>query len=97
MFCELGTWKSLAAILSQPTADIFVCRRNEQHAGALPRTEEAAQSLVSDGYTLLIRHAEQHDEQLAEVAAAFARDFSAPVNIHMYCTPAGHFGFGWHY
>src|SRR5437868_4150246 len=25
------------------------------------------------------------------------RDFSAPVNIHMYCTPGGQFGFGWHY
>ena len=31
------------------------------------------------------------------VAAAFARDFAAEVNIHMYCTPGDQFGFGWHY
>jgi 50S ribosomal protein L16 3-hydroxylase len=95
--CELGTWDALAAILSQPNADTLVCRQNEQHAGPLPRTEPEAQALVADGYTLLIRHAERHDERLAKLAAAFARAFAAPVNIHMYCTPGGHFGFGWHY
>jgi 50S ribosomal protein L16 3-hydroxylase len=94
---ELGTWDSLTAILKQDTADVLVCRRNEQSAGPQPRTMDDARRLVEEGYTLLIRHAERHDERLAAVAAAFARDFAAPVNIHMYCTPGGHFGFGWHY
>jgi ribosomal protein L16 Arg81 hydroxylase len=95
--CELGTWRSLTTILSQPSADTLVCRRNEQYAGRLPQTESDAQRLVNDGYTLLVRHAECHDDRLADLAAAFARDFAAPVNIHMYCTPDGQFGFGWHY
>jgi 50S ribosomal protein L16 3-hydroxylase len=95
--CELGTWESLTNILSQPAADTLVCRRNEQYSGPLPQTESDAQSLVSDGYTLLVRHAERHDPQLASLAAAFARDFAAPINIHMYCTPGGQFGFSWHY
>src|SRR5205085_7566357 len=43
------------------------------------------------------RHAELHDEQLAELASSFAKDFAAAVNIHVYCTPAGEYGFGWHY
>lgn len=94
---ELGTWKSLAAILSQPAADMLVCRRNEHYTGDLPQTEVEAQRLVNDGYTLLIRHAEQHDQKLATLAESFSRDFAAPVNIHMYCTPGGQFGFGWHY
>ena len=25
------------------------------------------------------------------------RDFAAPVDVHLYCTPAGQPGFGWHY
>jgi 50S ribosomal protein L16 3-hydroxylase len=96
-FCELGTWESLAAVLNQDDADVLVCRRNEQYSGAMPRNEEQAKRLVDDGFTLLVRHAEKHDERLAKVAAQFARDFAAPVNIHMYCTPGGHYGFGWHY
>jgi 50S ribosomal protein L16 3-hydroxylase len=95
--CELGTWDSLRAILGHDAADVLVCRRNEQHCGPKPRTEQEAKSLVEEGYTLLVRHAERHDARLADVAAAFARDFAAPVNIHMYCTPGGQYGFGWHY
>src|SRR5436190_494345 len=93
--CELGTWKSLTAIIGQDNADVLVCRRNEQFAGPLPRTADHAMRLIDDGYTLLVRHAERHDARLAEVSAAFARDFASPVNIHMYCTPGGQFGFGW--
>jgi 50S ribosomal protein L16 3-hydroxylase len=95
--CELGTWESLTAILSRDDADVLVCRRNEQAAGTTPRTAEEARVLVADGYTLLVRHAERHDLRLADVAAEFARDFAASVNIHMYCTPGGQYGFGWHY
>jgi ribosomal protein L16 Arg81 hydroxylase len=95
--CELANWQSLTAILAQRNADVLVCRRNEQRAGSAPRSQADAQRLVDEGYTLLIRHAERHHERLGELAAAVARDFAAPVNIHMYCTPGGQYGFGWHY
>lgn len=95
--CELGTWDALAAIVSQSHADTLVCRRNEQFGGSPPRSIEDARKLVNDGYTLLVRHAEQHDERLAALAAGFAADLGGAVNIHMYCTPGGQFGFGWHY
>jgi 50S ribosomal protein L16 3-hydroxylase len=94
---SLGTFESLLSILGQQGADVLVCRRNEQWSGTLPRSEQEAQALLAEGYTILIRHAERHDERLAELAAAFARDFASAVNIHMYCTPAGEYGFGWHY
>src|SRR5687767_13273334 len=96
-FCELGDWNSLTAILGRDKADVLVCRRNEQYAGAQPRMGTEAGKLIEEGYTLLVRHAERHDGRLAELAAAFQRDFAAPVNIHMYCTPGGQYGFGWHY
>jgi ribosomal protein L16 Arg81 hydroxylase len=95
--CELGTWEMLTNLLARDVADVLVCRRNEQHSGDAPRSVDEAEQLIAEGYTLLVRHAEKHDERLREVAAAFARDFAAPVNIHMYCTPGGQYGFGWHY
>lgn len=95
--CPLGSWDAMTVLLAQDAADVLVCRRNEQHAGTRPRSADEARRLVDDGYTLLVRHAERHDERLARVAATFQADLAAPVNIHFYCTPAGQFGFGWHY
>jgi ribosomal protein L16 Arg81 hydroxylase len=95
--CDVGSWEALLAIVAQEEADVLVCRQNEQYPGEPPRTEDDARRLVGQGYTLLVRHAERHDERLARLAAEFAADFAAPVNIHMYATPAGQFGFGWHY
>jgi 50S ribosomal protein L16 3-hydroxylase len=95
--CELGTWEALIAVLTHGSSDVLVCRQNEQYHGDPPATDADALRLIDDGYTLLVRHAERHDERLAKLAAAFAADFAAPVNIHMYATPAGQFGFGWHY
>jgi hypothetical protein len=93
----LGTFAALLNVLAQESADVLVCRRNERWSGPLPRCERDARELLEQGYTLLVRHAERHDARLAELAAAFARDFASTVNIHIYCTPAGQYGFGWHY
>ena len=95
--CGLGTWQSLTKLIEDPASDILICRRNEQYSGQRPRTEQAARELVRDGYTILVRQSERHDERLRVLADAFERAFAAPVNIHMYCTPGGQFGFGWHY
>jgi 50S ribosomal protein L16 3-hydroxylase len=96
-FAELGNWNSLVAALAHDQADVLVCRRNEQYAGPQPRTSEDAERLTNEGYTLLVRHAERHEPRLAAIAADFERDLGGSVNIHMYGTPAGQFGFGWHY
>src|SRR5262249_27039897 len=53
--------------------------------------------LLAEGCTLGIRHAEKHDPGLARLAEGFRRDFASPVDVHLYCTPAGRPGFGWHY
>ena len=97
ILCGLGTWESLSEILPREQADILVCRRNARYEGPPPRSSSEAQRLVQEGYTLLVRHAERHNPRLAEMAKGFERDLAAPVNIHMYCTPGGEHGFGWHY
>jgi 50S ribosomal protein L16 3-hydroxylase len=93
----LGSWESVATILAANDADVMIVRRNEQRDVERPSSLAAAQGLVAEGCTLLVKHAERHHPQIAELAAAFARDFAAPVNVHLYVTPGDEFGFSWHY
>jgi 50S ribosomal protein L16 3-hydroxylase len=78
-------------IVDAPGADVMVSRRGER-APSGPWLD-----LYKAGHTITVRHAERHDEDLARLAAAFHGEFRAPVNVHLYCTPAGEHGFGWHY
>ena len=95
--CSLGTWDVLTTILGQQDVDMMVARQGQQYDGADPTTPQAAQALNSDGYTILVRHAERHYEPLRQLADAFKDDFCAPINVHVYATPAGEHGFSWHY
>jgi 50S ribosomal protein L16 3-hydroxylase len=94
---QLASWETLVEIVTRPDADLLVVRKGEPYVGPPPRTVEAARQLTDEGYTFRIRHAEKLHPGLTELAAAFARDFAAHVDIHMYCTPAETFGFSWHY
>jgi len=53
--------------------------------------------MFDDGYTLAVRNAQRHDGQLQKLAADFQRNFLAPVDVHLYCTPGSQFGFSWHF
>lgn len=93
--CELGQWNVLEKVVSAQDADVMVVRKGRRFEGDW--SSETLRELVEQGCTILVRHAERHDEQLQRLADDFRRVFHAPVNIHMYATPAGHFGFDWHY
>ncbi len=95
--CQLGSWEVLGEILGQDGVDVMVVRDGQQCAGPDPTTMGAAKALSSEGYTILVRHAEKHNEEIEALATAFRDDFHAPVNIHIYATPAGEHGFSWHY
>ena len=95
--CKIGTWEILGEILGQPHVDVMVVREGRQYDGPDPTTIEAARALHGEGYTILVRHAERHHAPIRRLADAFVADFDAPVNIHLYATPPGHFGFSWHY
>jgi ribosomal protein L16 Arg81 hydroxylase len=83
--------------LGDDLADVLVARDGQRVVGATPRNRQEAELLASDGCTILVRNAQRHDAALTELARGFERDLGGLVNIHIYATPAGRFGFGWHY
>lgn len=66
------------------------------NGGSISNSRDYVQ-LCSEGYTVGIRHAQHHHQGLEALASQFAERFKAPVDIHLYRTPAGQHGFGWHY
>jgi 50S ribosomal protein L16 3-hydroxylase len=84
-------------LLSAPGVDAFLARDRQMWEGGRAPDAGTARRLAGEGWTLAVRHAERHDPGLAALAADFARDFAAPVNVHLYATPAGRTGFDWHY
>lgn len=93
---ELGVWSTVDALLRKPDADVLVVHRGEQRAEG-PRSSAEAQLLCGRGYTVVVRHAERLDQRFADLARGFQEDFGGTVDIHVYCTGAGQYGFGWHY
>ena len=92
-----GDWPVVERVLCSPGADVIVGSAEQRYEGKSPNSLEEARQLLTHGMTVGFRHAEKHDDSLAELARRFATDFAAPIDIHLYCTPAGKPGFGWHY
>lgn len=93
----LGDWEVFERALADAASDVLVAREGRLWDGANRPTYAQARRLHEEGYTLVLRNAQRHDERLAALAEGFARDFAAEVNIHLYCTPPQQYGFGWHY
>lgn len=97
-FNQFADWSTIDRLLQAPSVDLLIAsQRLGVFRGIEPRTETEARTLLADGYTLGFRHVQQCDSGLAELASKFAAELAAPVDIHLYCTPANEPGFGWHY
>lgn len=96
-FVALGAWPVAEIILAQPDPDVLVARGGELWEEKRLPTVAEAKALYAAGYTIVLRDSEKHHPKLGELAAAFERDFQAPIDIQLYFTPAEQFGFGWHY
>jgi ribosomal protein L16 Arg81 hydroxylase len=106
--CDLASWDVVREILGdsgrtdgksvpREPVDFMLARQNRLWDGAGQPSYDEVRRLHAEGYTLVLRHVERHHPRLAEVAEGFRRDFLAPVDMHIYCTPENQFGFGWHY
>ena len=84
-------WDRVRALVEAPGADVMISRRGQLAEGG------DWKSNYDRGFTITVRSAEKSDAELARLAEEFRAEFLAPVNVHLYCTPAGEHGFGWHY
>jgi 50S ribosomal protein L16 3-hydroxylase len=94
---HLGTWPVVESILAQPDADVLLVKEGRRWEGNRNPSPDEARRLFDDGYTVLVRHAERCHAAIGQLATDFARDFLAVVDVHIYATPGGQHGFGWHY
>jgi ribosomal protein L16 Arg81 hydroxylase len=93
----LGSWATVDAALAEAGADFMMAKDGQCRRDGLPRTIAGLQAMSHDGWTAVQRHAERHDSKLAELAQAFGAAFLAPIDMHLFITPAGRPGFSWHY
>jgi ribosomal protein L16 Arg81 hydroxylase len=94
---HLGGWEAIGHILAGRAADVLVGREGRKADVPTPTSADEARALLAQGLTVGIRQAHRHHAGLAELAASFHEDFAAPIDVHVYCTPAGQPGLGWHY
>lgn len=90
-----ANWDAAERLFQHAEADTIIGRRGEQ-----PPEETRPGSIrevLDSGYTVGLRHVDRYDDELDRVAKQFHGVFAAPIDIHLYCTPAKHEGFGWHY
>jgi 50S ribosomal protein L16 3-hydroxylase len=90
-------WAPVEAILQAKGVDAFLAREGLLWEEGRRPSSGQARELFGQGYTLVIRSAEKHDAELARLARGFGEDLASPVNVHVYSTPPGRSGFGWHY
>lgn len=95
--CSVGSWDVLERIVVQPQCDLLIIRRGEQLQNHQLADATRLCDVVSRGYTVRVRHAERHDADIKSLAMLFEATFEAPVDVHLYATPADSFGFSWHY
>ncbi|HYE99894.1 MAG TPA: cupin domain-containing protein [Planctomycetota bacterium] len=87
----------LDRLLAAEGVDAFLALDGRLWEGGRAPDAATARRLGDEGWTAVVRNAQRHDAGLAALAEGFRRDLGAPVNVHVYATPAGRTGFGWHY
>jgi hypothetical protein len=92
-------WDTLDRLLrGNARASALVVARGRLVDAPIPGSRIALDGLLESGAGLVLRHAERHDEQLAELARTFGADLGAArVHVQLFVTPGGTYGFGWHY
>ncbi|MBZ4417488.1 cupin domain-containing protein [Myxococcus sp. RHSTA-1-4] len=93
---QLGTWDTIDELIERTECDVLLARQDVPYTGERPRTAREARELFAQGYTLALRQPDQHHAGLAQLARTFSAELHGRINLHIYCTPAGHHGFGWH-
>lgn len=94
-------WKLIDAIMEMQYNDCWVAKNGRLHPNSLyatgTLTSEQARQGFSEGYTILVRHAERIVAGLSQIAKDFQKLFAKHIDIQLYVTPSHEEGFDWHF
>ena len=94
---HLGTWLTVESLVTTSSADVMIVRSGQLYPRERPVDVATVKELSENGYTIVIRHAELHLSQIANLAKIFSNTFRAAVDVQVFATPPDSFGFSWHY
>jgi ribosomal protein L16 Arg81 hydroxylase len=78
-------------------ADMLLVRNSKLRREEAPATFAEVEALFRDGWSVVLRHTEEHDPGMRAVADAFQRDLPGDVVVQVYATPGDYHSFSWHY
>ena len=90
-------WDTLDRLLTRNPPDVLVVARGKLLELSTPKTLSDALDLLTSGVGLVIRRAEKLDPGVAGLAASITHHIPGEVHVQLIVTPAGTYGFGWHY
>ncbi|WP_413587485.1 JmjC domain-containing protein [Bdellovibrio sp. HCB274] len=98
---SLFNFEVASSIVREQYGDCWLARNGklpalpELKSGSL--TVEQMCSGITQGYSLVIRHAEYANKELSAIAEVFSAIFQKPIDIQLYFTPENCEGFDWHF
>ena len=90
-------WDTLDRLLSRNPPDVLIVARGNLLELPTPRSLGEALDLLTTGVGLVIRRAEKLEPEVAGFAASVTQHIPGEVHVQLIVTPAGTYGFGWHY
>ena len=90
-------WDTLDQLLTRDPSDVLIVARGKLLDLPTPRNLGEALDLLTSGVGLVIRRAEKVDDGVAGLAASVTQHIPGEVHVQLIVTPAGTYGFGWHY
>lgn len=94
----LLSWAAVGDLIAASSPrDKMVARSGKLLPSESPRNGQEFETLFRAGCSLVIRGVEDYDATFRAIADDFADTVHGPTTIHVFATPAGYHGFGWHY
>jgi ribosomal protein L16 Arg81 hydroxylase len=90
-------WTVVQKVLESKKATLRIVKDGAVTVDSEQMSYDQARKHYFEGNTLVLRYAEKGHSLLKSLADDFAAPFRTEVDIQLYCTPAGHNAFGWHY
>ena len=91
-------WATLDRVLGVASPrDVLTVARGEVVTAQPPRSLADMRSLFAAGIGLTVRRVSQYDPALAQLGESFAAQLPGKLDLHLFVTPGGTHGYGWHY